>query len=141
MGTITTFVDNVQAMEREGNLKHVVARKIDFSVTPVDAADVVQVLKIPKGALVTNVAVIVKTAEGATCTVTVGDAAGANSWDASVDLNAAAGTATYSAAGTDAYAYGKYYAAADTIDFTMGHDTDAAIVVVTAEYQLLHNLP
>jgi len=114
---------------------------LDFSTSgpgEVAAADVVQALKVPVNCLVTHVQVTVITVEGATCTATVGDADGANSWDAATDLNATKGTTTYSAAGTDAYATGgKIYKADDTIDLTMGHDTDAAKILVTA---LIHQI-
>jgi len=141
MSTVTYFVDNTQPLECRPNIISLNAVEIDFTKRPCAAADVVQVMKIAKGSLVTKVSVIVKTAQGGTCTATVGDGAGANSWDASTNLNAAANTATYSAAGTDAYAHGKFYAAEDTIDLVLGHTTDAAIIVVTAELSVPHGLP
>jgi hypothetical protein len=112
------------------NNHYVLTNRIDFATTECTAADVIQCLDIPAGTLVTNVFVKVVTAEGATCTATVGDGDGANSFDASTDLNAAAGTVTYGIGGTDAYVTygGKFYSDADTIDLTMGHNTDAAIL-------------
>lgn len=86
----------------------------------VATGDVVQCLAIGAKTLVQNVFVEVLTPTGLTSTATVGDGAGANSFDASMDLNAAAGTRTFGVGGTDAYvsADGKYYASADTIDLT-----------------------
>lgn len=136
MATITTFTDAQVAQDVPNGILGVKYAVLNFEVTPVAAGDVVQALKVDAGQTVYEVQTRVITAEGATCTATVGDASGANSWDASVNLNAAAGTGTRSAVGTDAYATtGKLYAAADTIDLTMGHDTDAAIIEVTAFYQ------
>lgn len=134
MATITTFVSGTQAHQDLMGRAVGAYNTIDFSATSVSAADVVQALKIPANSLVTDVYVIVRTAEGATCTATVGDGDGTNSWDASTNLNATAGTVTSGAEGTDTYAVGKFYSSADTIDLTMGHDTDAAKVTVIAFY-------
>jgi len=105
---------------------------LDFAANPVLAADVIQALSIPKGALVTKVICHVATAEGATCTATVGDGDSAAAWDASVNLNSATTQASLEA--TDTYGAGKVYTSADTIDLVMGHDTDAAKVLVLAQY-------
>lgn len=115
--------------------------KLDFSEINAAASDVIQAIKIPAGALVTNVRVHVLTAEGSTSTATVGDGDGADSWDASTNLNSA-GTTTAGLPGTDAYATaGKYYATADTIDLTLSaHALDAAIVNVSAEYTVLEQI-
>ena len=108
-------------------------RQISFATTSCSAADVIQCLDIPAETWVFNVLIEVDTAEGATCTATVGDGDGAAAWDASTDLNATAGTITYGAGASDSYStYGKFYSSADTIDLTMGHDTDAAIITIRA---------
>lgn len=132
MANIDTFLTGATAVAREpiGGINITLENYISFAATSVSAADVVRVLKVPAGMMVTDWVAIVKTAEGAACTVTVGDGDGANSYDAELNLNSATGQ--YTTRGTDAYAVGKYYSAADTIDFTMGHDTDAAIVHVRA---------
>lgn len=91
----------------------------DVDLTGVATADVVQCLDIPAKTFVWDVFVEVITPTGLTSTATVGDGDGANSWDAEIDLNAAAATVTHGASGTDAYATsGKYYSATDTIDLT-----------------------
>jgi hypothetical protein len=136
MPTVTTFIDGQQTHKKLGGDVVSVENKIDFSATNASGSDVVQVLKIPAGALVKNVWVTVLTPEGGTSTATVGDGAGADSWDASTNLNATANTVTAGLPGTDAYATaGKYYAAADTIDLTLSaNDVDTAILNVSAEY-------
>lgn len=136
MSTITTFVENESPARQLGGVCFRKEVLLDFSATNVSAADVVQAVKIPQYALVTKVWTVVKTAEGATCTATVGDAT-ANGWDAAVDLNAAAGTVTYSLEATDTHGAGIFYTAADTIDLTMGHDTDTAEFIVVVEYTVL----
>ena len=134
MGTVTTFIDYTQEQVELGHRWTKLSNEIDFSETEVSAADVVQALKIPANTYVKNVYVLVKTAEGATCTATVGDATDPNGWDASTNLNASAGTVTAGLAGTDDYATaGKFYSAADTIDLVMGHAADTGKVIVFAD--------
>ena len=138
MGTVTYFSNLLQAKKDLGHRIVCSEALLDFAVNPVCAGDVVQGPIIPANSKVMEVHTTVKTAEGATCTATVGDADGSDSWDAAVDLNAAAATSLRSLPGTDAYATaGKFYAAEDTIDLTMGHETDAAAMIVTAVYQTL----
>lgn len=109
--------------------------------------DVVQCLDIPAKTLVMQVSCVVVTQAAATdATVELGDGDGTNSWDAAVALEAAAGTRTVSAVGTDAYAaaatMGKYYAAADTIDIKAtagtcnqdGHYGKFAIYALCVDY-------
>lgn len=145
MSTITKFVSgtklgevNVPVPGKYAGECMLVENILDFSTDgpgSVLAADVVQALKVPADSLCTSVQVTVLHAEGAACTATVGDGDSAAAWDASTDLNAAAGTVTYSAAGTDTYATtGKIYQADDTIDLVMGHDTDHAKILVTATF-------
>ena len=107
---------------------------IDFVANPVSAADVVKIFNVAEGMIVKTVRAMVVVAEAGTCTATVGDGDSAAAYDASVNLNASAKTVTVSTIGTDNYAVGKYYAATDTIDLTMGHDTDTAIMLFQMEY-------
>lgn len=138
------------ASTRTDYLKNVITQKLGNDLVKAEntislasnnsvASDVIQAITVPKGAFVTHVGVYLKTAEGAALTATVGDGAGANSWDASVDLNAAAGTVTGGVPGTDAYATsGKLYTAQDTIDLTMSAAAgDAAVFTVYAVYALI----
>jgi len=134
MATVTYFTDLQSDHRLLGGQKGVIERKIDFSENNVSAADVVQVAKVLKNCLVTKVYTVIVTAEGAACTATVGDGATADGWDASINLNAAAGTVTHTLEATDTFVGGKFYTAADTIDITMGHDTDTAVVIFFVEY-------
>lgn len=113
--------------------------KISFAEHAVASGDVVQICTVPAGTRVLGIGWEVTTAEGATCTATLGDGDGANSWDASINLNSAA--AGGSVTGTDAYdtGMGKFYAASDTIDLTMGHATDAAIITFQIMYIVCSN--
>lgn len=100
----------------------------DFSKTNVEATDVVQVAKVRTGYTLIDSYSIVLTPEGAACTATLGDTTSAAAIDASVNFNAAAGTCTRTTVGTDNYAVGRHYTSNDTIDYVMGHDTDAAVI-------------
>jgi hypothetical protein len=93
---------------------------VDLAGETIADNDAVQCLDILAGTHVLNVFVEVVTAVGATCTATVGDGNGTASWDASADLNAAAGTITQGRGGTDAYVTqgGVTYSSADTIDLS-----------------------
>ena len=134
MSTITTFTDNQPVVQLDSNMVGVIENYISFAATSVSAADVVEVLDMPAGFFCSgDVYNRVITAEGATCTATIGDATDANGYCASANFNAAAGTTLKSLEASDALgATGKYYATADTIDATMGHDTDAAVIYFAA---------
>jgi hypothetical protein len=101
------------------------------------STDIVQMLNIKAGTFVKNVYIkIVTPATATSISATIGDGAGANSWDASVDLKGAAGTVTNGVNGTDAYALtGKLYTADDTIDavVTVNTMTVGAVVDVIAD--------
>lgn len=119
-------------------VKMVAEEDIDFSKENHDATDVVEVMKIPAGALVTYAAAVVRTAEGATCTASLGDADDSDGWLEDADLNAV-GAKVPAAHTTGKYLAdgGKYYTADGTLNLTLGHDTDTAKVTVVAEYILL----
>ena len=135
-GTVTYFTDEEQTHQDLVGRTVYAVKKVDFTRKPAVTNDVVQVLNIPAKALVHQVYVRVDTLEGATCTATVGDASGANNWDASTNLNAANNTVTGGLVGTDSYtgSGGKYYSAADTLDLTMANNANNAIITCVAEY-------
>ena len=86
------------------------------------SSDIIQCLDIPANMFVLNVFSKIKTASVATTlTAEVGDGDDPNGWDASIDLEGAAGTVGYAIGGTDAYSTtnGRLYSAADTIDLVL----------------------
>ena len=109
---------------------------IDFKAAPALAAAVVAALAIPAGTLVQRVGYTVITPEGGTAAGTLGDGADVDGYIAAVNLNSAAGTKAISALAltegapntVTGYSNGKFYTAADTIDFIPGNDLDAAVV-------------
>jgi hypothetical protein len=133
--TVTYFTDKSAAPYSHTGAGRGYAR-IDFSERPVAATNIVQVMNIAAGTVVRNVHIKVVTAEGATCTATVGDGDSAAGWDASTNLNATAGTITSGIVGTDARCLGAgyTYTSADTIDLVMGHATDAAVIDVIVDF-------
>ena len=135
MATVKTFLKGQSLSEKVaiGGRSIWAENYLDFSATNVDVGDVVQAIKIPAGARMIRWGAEVLTAESATCTATVGDAGTAHGWDAELDLNSATGQISLEATDTDA-ATTMYYGTADTIDLTMGHDTDTAIMCCWAEY-------
>ena len=137
MATITTFISVTQEHLDLSGRAIGMCNTLNFDTTNVAASDVVQAIKIPANALVTRVSVIVRTAEGGTCTATVGDGTDADGWDVSSNFNAAANTVTVSTVGTDALAVGKFYASADTIDFTMSNAAATGKVTIVAEYSMV----
>lgn len=141
MATITNFLNGMTtakaAFPAAGLNKVFVLRNLlDFSDVNVLASDVVQALMVPANTMVLDVICRVVVAEGATCTADVGDGSSTAGWDTGVNLNAAVGTTTQTVQGTDARkaanAFGYVYTAADTIDLVMGHNTDAAKLLITA---------
>ena len=115
---------------------YLLVNEIDFSsdtefTATATATDIVKCLDIPANTFVAKVGVIVLTAEGATCTATVGDSSAAD-WDASVNLNSASAVAQVSLEATDTYGPGKLYTAADDIRLVLGHQTDDAKIKVFA---------
>ncbi len=103
--------------------------------------DVIQALNVKAGTLVRKVLVKINTAlTGTSGSVTVGDGADADGFDTAVDLKGAAGTISQTQLGLteatpntliDAFAAGKVYTAADTIDLTLTSDTVTAYGTVT----------
>lgn len=97
----------------------VIENEVDLGANATPTGEVIQCVTVPAGHYVINVACEITEAMGLVATATVGDGAGADSWDASINLNATAGTYTVGAGGTDTYVTaGKFYSAADTIDLT-----------------------
>jgi hypothetical protein len=130
MATVTTFIDNVPAPHVIGTGVMLVSNKIDFSATNASASDVIQCLRIPAKATVLKCWTNVETAEGGTATADLGDGADPNGYNDAIDLNATG--SEFSITSTDAFNEGKTYASADTIDLTLDHNMDAAIVNVYA---------
>lgn len=131
MGTTNKTVGSGQPDSRSKNY-FILKDRITLEVATILTGEVVQCLNVPANTLVKNVHIIMVTPNtGTAYTATVGDGSGANSWGASVNLKAVAGTVTSGVPGTDAYATsGKVYSVADTIDLTVTINTVGAVAPV-----------
>ncbi|MBF0316790.1 MAG: hypothetical protein HQL04_01325 [Nitrospirae bacterium] len=106
-----------------------IKNRLDFGTTNVAASDTINIVKIKANTHVKKVYTKVITPEGAVATCTIGDSADADGFDASVNLNAAAGTITQSTA-SDAYADGKLYTTETSIDLTPANNLSTAVIDV-----------
>lgn len=134
MANITTFLSPNAYTALEG--KPVIAqKKIDFSLKNAAIADTVDVLRIPKGAVVTKVGLIVHTTQ-ATVTIGVGDADTAAQYLAAQTLTDIKADADADEDGVFSLtATHKFYAAANTIRLVVaGAAAATAVVTVIAEY-------
>lgn len=136
MSTKTNFL--VNATEFLKGQKCVAECQVDFSLTAASLGDVLQLITLPQGAVVDNAKAYIVTAAGKTATMSLGDGTTPNGWDASVNLNATAGTMTRTLEATDTYGVGKLYTATDTIDavITAGTSLTAGKFNVYVEYSV-----
>lgn len=111
----------------------IIAARAAAGLTALAATDVLEILPIPAGSIVSNVGMVVTTAAGVTSTLSIGDGAAAAGYLAATSVNATgtSGGVPVLAAGAFAptLSGGKVYAAADTIDVTLGTAVPAAAVV------------
>lgn len=87
--------------------------------TALAAGDIIEVISIPANSYVMAVGAVTETVQGAASTFHIGDGADADGYVASGNANVLGGTASNGAL-LIANNAGKYYAAADTIDITIG---------------------
>ncbi len=115
----------------------VLSKTLDFAQMPVSASDTIVVFDVPAGAYVQEVWLRVLRPEGGTATVSVGDSGAATGYLSAKSINATAGTVYSSKAVSGSplayvstYGIGIFYAAADTIVLTAGHDLDNARIEI-----------
>ena len=115
------------------NFPAIIAARAAAGATALAASDVLEVLPIPAGTLVTNVGMVVTTAAGVTSTIAIGDGSAAAGYLAATSANATGTSGGVPVLSSGAFAPtlsgGKVYAAADTIDITIGTAVPAAAVV------------
>lgn len=136
MAIISTFIANNPTPFRIGGEPIIVHKVLDFSVTNAAASDVIEAINVAANVTCLRFWTRVATVEGGTMTFDVGDGDDPNGYDDAVDGNAAPSNGAMSGiatVGTDAYALGKKYTTADTIDVTLDDAADAMVLVVYAE--------
>lgn len=130
----------VHLIEVELDFAKIAAARAAAGAAALGAGDVLEALPIPAKTMVLKVGADVTTTEGGTLTLDVGDGTDPDGFLDGVNANAVAG---YSSAAvtlvegapntlSPAYAFGKYYGAADTIDVVTVNVADAAVVRVWA---------
>ena len=133
-------VTSYTKLEVELDFAAITAARAAAGATALTAGDVLEVIRIPAGTQVLAVGLNVTTAEGGTLTIDVGDGDAADGWLDGVNANTAAGysssTVTISEGTPNtispAFAFGKYYAAEDTIDVKTVNAADTAVMTVWA---------
>lgn len=135
----------VRSWEGHGYASHFRLTKVlNFLTTNEAASDVIQCIPVPANHWVMNVWHLVKVAEGGVTTCTVGDGTDPNGFIATADNDAAASTLLCSSLSPlteaapptrdNAFAVGKFYATADTIDITLSAAAvNAGKIVIAAE--------
>jgi len=94
--------------------------------------DVFQLIKVPAGAFVLGVTSKVVTAEGGTCTFSIGDGSATAGFISAQNGNSVATAFSWDetpATLATTYGVGHFYGAADTIDLLVASGTAAAVVV------------
>lgn len=113
----------------------IIAARLAAGATALAASDVLEVIPVPAGTIVSNVGMEVTTAAGVTSTLSIGDGAAAAGYLAATTANSVAwsGGVPIVTGTPGAFAPtlsgGKLYSAADTIDVTIGTAVPAAAVV------------
>ncbi|MBF0456726.1 MAG: hypothetical protein HQK99_02405 [Nitrospirae bacterium] len=86
--SVKDLTDDIAVVPASGlNRLYRLLNTIDFSVTNVNAADVVDVLAVPSNTCVKDVFVVVNTPEGSTATATVNDYTTSPAYISSVNIN------------------------------------------------------
>lgn len=125
MATVSDFIRGSRVGDNAATPR-VIQNVIDFSLKAGAAADVVRLFKLDPGTVVLTVGVKVLTAQGATCTCTIGDASAVDTYLTGVDLN----DATIDVG--DALAAPVYQKAESYINAVLGHTTNNAKIVAWA---------
>jgi hypothetical protein len=126
-------LDKVHLVEMTLDFPKIIAARSAAGATALAASDVLEVIPVPAGTLVSNVGMSVTTAAGVTSTIAIGDGSAAAGYLAATSANATgiSGGAPVLSSGAFAptLSGGKVYSAADTIDITIGTAVPAAAVV------------
>jgi hypothetical protein len=111
----------------------IIAARTAAGATALAASDVMEIIPIPAGTIVSNVGMVVTTAAGVTSTLSIGDGSAAAGYLAATSVNATGTSGGVPVLSSGAFAPtlsgGKLYSAADTIDITIGTAVPAAAVV------------
>lgn len=128
-------LNKVNRVEVVLNFPAIIAARLAAGATALAASDVLEVIPIPAGTIVSNVGMEVTTAAGVTSTLSIGDGTAAAGYLAATSVNSVAWSGGVPivtgtpGAFSPTLSGGKLYSAADTIDVTIGTAVPAAAVV------------
>jgi hypothetical protein len=126
-------LNKVHLVEMTLDFPAIIAARSAAGATALAASDVLEIIPIPAGTLVSNVGMVVTTAAGVTSTIAIGDGSATAGYLAATSANATGTSGGVPVLSSGAFAPtlsgGKVYAAADTIDITLGTAVPAAAVV------------
>ena len=141
---LTTYTLGTQEQKKLNNDPVVVNVTVNAATTNVDQSvdGVIELFKIPKGALVTSVSIYVATIEDSAATLTLGDGADPDGFLAGVDATAQILTKSDKPINAALFAAkgGKVYAAADTIDLVTTADLDTLVAHCQVIYTIMEAL-
>jgi len=129
-------LNKVHRVEITLDFPKIIAARAAAGLTALAASDILEILPVPAGSIVSNVGMVVTTAAGVTSTLSIGDGSSQVGYLAATTVNStgtSGGVPVLSSATLGLFAPtlsgGKTYAAADTIDVTLGTAVPAAAVV------------
>lgn len=126
-------LDKCHRVEITLDFPKIIAARAAAGATALAASDVLEVIPVPAGTIVSNVGMQVTTAAGVTSTIAIGDGTAAAGYLAATSANATGWSGGVPVLSSGAFAPtlsgGKLYSAADTIDITIGTAVPAAAVV------------
>lgn len=126
-------LDKCHRVEIVLDFPKIIAARSAAGATALAASDVMEVIPVPAGTIVSNVGMQVTTAAGVTSTIAIGDGTAAAGYLAATSANATGWSGGVPVLASGAFAPtlsgGKLYSAADTIDITLGTAVPAAAVV------------
>lgn len=126
-------LNKVHRVEVVLDFPKIIAARLALGLTALANADVLEILPIPANTIVSNVGMSVDTVAGVASTLSIGDGTAAAGYLAATSVNAlgvSGGVPVLSAgAFLPTLSGGKVYAAADTLDVTIGTAVPAAAVV------------
>lgn len=125
--TSTACQANAPAKYHEiANITRVVDYSIGATANPnLSTGDVIQMVKVPQGAVITHLSLVVDALTGGNYTVTIGDGNSATRYFGSLSTGSTSAIYSFNTTGFNASSMGYSYSAEDTIDITIGTATTA----------------
>jgi len=141
---LTTYTLGTQETKKLSNDVIVKSVTVNAATTNVDQSvdGVIELFKVPKGALVESVSIYIATVEDSAATLTIGDGADVDGFLAAIDATSAILTKSDKPINAALYAAkgGKVYTAADTIDLVTSADLDTLVAHCQIKYSIMEAL-